>query len=388
MAEPAVDDVGLADARFQDCQAGLDLGDHPLVDHPPGDQVAAFVGGQTRDQAGGFVAVHEDAGRVGQEDELLGLKRLGDGGGGGVGIDVQELAFLVLVLGQRGRTGTTPARQRFSIGGTSTSVTSPTRPRSTSAPSVVGQHELAAEEALMGLVVQPRGPAAELVDVPLDVGVDLLGQHPRDDLQRRFVGVAPSLHETGREPGLLHRHGDRLAAAVDDHRTHAHRLHEDDVDQQGAQRLGILHHRAAELDDREPAVELADVAQRLDQYVRLADGFFMHGSIPPTPRARVSERANHHFSDLSVFSCKKSESANPSRLTAPANRVTVSFTERSQSICGCRPNFGTARLTPGEPLGRPSPTPTRRASEGLPIRRKHLQRPSLARRVGINPLRV
>ena len=47
----------------------------------------------------------------------------------------------------------------------------------------------------MGLVVQARGPAAELVDVPLDIGVDLLGQNPRDDRQRGLVGKAPALDE-------------------------------------------------------------------------------------------------------------------------------------------------------------------------------------------------
>ena len=44
--------------------------------------------------------------------------------------------------------------------------------------------------------------------------------------------------------------------------------------------LRILHDRAAKLDDRELAVELADEAERLDQYVRLADGFLMHFDHP------------------------------------------------------------------------------------------------------------
>ena len=50
----------------------------------------------------------------------------------------------------------------------------------------------------------PDGPAAVLGDVPDDVGVDLLGEHPRDDLERRLVGVAPALDEPGLEPRLLH----------------------------------------------------------------------------------------------------------------------------------------------------------------------------------------
>ena len=55
--QPAVDDVGLADARLEAVQAGLDLGDHAPVDHALGDQVAARLGGQTADQALGFVPV-------------------------------------------------------------------------------------------------------------------------------------------------------------------------------------------------------------------------------------------------------------------------------------------------------------------------------------------
>ena len=69
-----------------------------------------------------------------------------------------------------------------------------------------------------------------------------------------------------------------------DDRPHPDRLHEDDVDQQGAERLGIFHDRTAQLDDRELPVELTDEAHRLDQYVRLADGFLMHSVAPSRPR--------------------------------------------------------------------------------------------------------
>ena len=56
---------------------------------------------------------------------------------------------------------------------------------------------------------------------------------------------------------------------------------------------GIFHDRAAELDDRELPVELADEAHRLDQHVRLADGFLMHSvapsrSLPATLASKLS----------------------------------------------------------------------------------------------------
>ena len=107
------------------------LGIIPLSITPLGDQVVAFRRGQTPDQAVRFVLVGKDAGGVGEKDQLFGLKRLGDGGRGGVGVDVQEPALR--------RPGLRPAREAparrppgrgFRSGGTSTALTSPTRPRS------------------------------------------------------------------------------------------------------------------------------------------------------------------------------------------------------------------------------------------------------------------
>ena len=86
----------------------------------------------------------------------------------------------------------------------------------------------------MSLVMQPGRPTAELIDVTLDVRVDLLGQHARHNLKCRIIGITTSLNESSRQSGLLHRHGDRLSAAVNHDRPHSHRLHEHDVNQQGS----------------------------------------------------------------------------------------------------------------------------------------------------------
>ena len=139
------------------------------------------LGSQTPDQAGGFVLVEEDSGGVGQEDELFGLNRLGHGRGGGVGVDVQEPAFLLLVFGQRRQHGHDAGQAEVFDGGhvnrgDLADVAQVDRPFGP-----VFQPQLPAEQALVCLVVQARGPAAELIDVPLDVGVDLFGQHARDD---------------------------------------------------------------------------------------------------------------------------------------------------------------------------------------------------------------
>ena len=112
------------------------------------------------------------------------------------------------------------------------------------------------------------------------IEIDFLGEHSRDDLESGVVGVAPSLNESRGQTRSLHCLGDRLSAAVNDDRPHANCLHEHHVDQQGSKRLGVFHHGTPELDHRESAMKLSDITKRLDEDVRLADRFFMHGKIP------------------------------------------------------------------------------------------------------------
>ena len=102
--EPAVDDVGLPDPRLQaGFRQASTLGIIPLSMTPRSIRSRHSSGVRPEIRLVGFVAIHQDARRVGQEHELLGPERLGDGRGGGVGVDVQEPAFLDrLVLGQRG----------------------------------------------------------------------------------------------------------------------------------------------------------------------------------------------------------------------------------------------------------------------------------------------
>src|SRR5947209_19880728 len=71
VAQPAVDDVRLADAGAQALQAGLDLGDHPLVDHAALDQLAAAARVQAALQRGRLAAVQQDSRRVREQDQLL-----------------------------------------------------------------------------------------------------------------------------------------------------------------------------------------------------------------------------------------------------------------------------------------------------------------------------
>ena len=94
-------------------------------------------------------------------------------------------------------------------------------------------------------------------------------QDADDDGQRGVVGVAAALDLARLQAGGGHGPVDRLAAAVDQDRPHADGLHEDDVLQRGPQGVGVFHGAAAELDDRQPVAEGADVAEGLDQRLRL-----------------------------------------------------------------------------------------------------------------------
>ena len=61
--------------------------------------------------------------------------------------------------------------------------------------------------------------------------------------QRGVVGVAAALDEARLEAGRVHGPADGRAAAVDDDRPHADGFHEDDVEQQVPQGVGVFHAR-------------------------------------------------------------------------------------------------------------------------------------------------
>ena len=83
MTEAAVDNVGLEYPGLEAGEACLDFGNHSAVNHAFGNQLAAFLGSQSPDQARGFITCcGEFSRRIGEEDELLGLECPGHGRGG------------------------------------------------------------------------------------------------------------------------------------------------------------------------------------------------------------------------------------------------------------------------------------------------------------------
>jgi magnesium-transporting ATPase (P-type) len=95
------------------------------------------------------------------------------------------------------------------------------------------------------------------------------------DRQRGLVRVAAALDEPRLDAGRVHGPADRLAAAVDHDHTHPERRHEDDVEEQVSQRVRVLEHAAAELDDGRRVAKAADPAQGLDERVGLMDGLLL-----------------------------------------------------------------------------------------------------------------
>ncbi len=147
-----------------------------------------------------------------------------------------------------------------------TSVTCPTWPRSwpSSVLTRVGVEHVGAQA---GQAHRLAPLAADEVD---DERVDLAAEHLLGDAEGGIVRVASALDEPRHDVRLTHGGVDRLAAAVDDDRLHADVVHEDDVRQQSAQCLLVVHDAPADLDDDDLVVEPLDVAQCFEQHRRLA----------------------------------------------------------------------------------------------------------------------
>ena len=90
-------------------------------------------------------------------------------------------------------------------------------------------------------------------------------KHIIHDFHRGLVGDALALDEVCLQPGLFHRAGDGLAAAVNDDRVDFDGFEENDVarDAGADVRVRRVHETAAVFDDEGRAVEFLDIRQRL-----------------------------------------------------------------------------------------------------------------------------
>ena len=153
----------------------------------------------------------EQARDVAHVDEPAGAQGARDPAGDEVGIHVVGLA--VIALGHRGNhrdvaVGDLLLDQfHLNLGDFAD------EPKVDRVAVVVGVQLLADEDAVAG---QTLGLALARCDGLADVAVDDLVEGPLDDRDRGLVGDPEPVLEGRLEAGLLHRPGDRLAAAVDD----------------------------------------------------------------------------------------------------------------------------------------------------------------------------
>ncbi len=142
--------------------------------------------------------------------------------------------------------------------------------------------------------VQADGPAAEAANLGDDAGVDLVQQHADDDVQGGVVGVAAALDlarlQAGRRPwpdrSVCRRRGPAPAACP----TVSMKTTSCSVASRAG---GVFHGAAAELDDRQPIAERADVAEGFDQGFGFADGVVHRCFVSPLGRGWPENRKIH-----------------------------------------------------------------------------------------------
>jgi hypothetical protein len=123
-----------------------------------------------------------------------------------------------------------------------------------------------------------HGFSAEVADHAHEAGIDFLGKHARDDIDRFIGGDAEAADEFRHESGLFHGGRDRLAAAVDDDGIDAGHFEKDDVTHDFGNQIRILHGGAAHFDQEGLAAEGLKIGQGFDEGVRFGDG--VHGGEP------------------------------------------------------------------------------------------------------------
>ncbi|CAB5067879.1 unannotated protein [freshwater metagenome] len=142
------------------------------------------------------------------------------------------------------------------------------------------------------------------VDRRDDLGVYLPEEHHACNVNRLGIGDTQTIAELRglSEPG--HQVADLGTAAMDDDRTHADCLHEDDVLREEGERVALARpgeRVSAVLNDHDLIGEAPDVRKRLDEHLRLLRRFAprhdraAHGYTPTVCRPAVSSRPSATF---------------------------------------------------------------------------------------------
>ena len=237
-------------------QARLELGAHAagdVVEHG-----LDLVGAGLADDRAGVGGVAQPAVDVGEEDDLVGAERAGDGAGRLVGVDVVGVA---LAVGAHRRDD-----RDVVLRDVVEHVDVDTVDLAHEADVLAAGPGLAADAEEQPVVAaEPDGGLAVAVQAQDDVLVDLADEDHLGHLHGLGVGHPQAADELDRHPQALHVGGDLGPAAVDDDRVQSDVLQQHDVARELLAQRGVLHGGAAVLDDDRLAVELPDVGQRLEQ---------------------------------------------------------------------------------------------------------------------------
>src|ERR1039458_1823527 len=253
----------LLDARLDGGHGAIHLRNHPFVDDPALLQHVHLADLQAGDDTVRLVRVLQQARHVAHEDQAPGFQRNRRLRGGYVGVAVVDFA----ILAERGRADNrrdaflNALEQRGNVHAGDLAYVAEVQ-RLAVRPL---QASLAAPEDLRA--GEPFGDTTQRGDGRNHLGVDFAREHVVGNLHGGFVGDALALDEVGLETGLLHRPGDGLAAAVNDHWVNFYRFQEDDVarDPVAGLRVRRVHEAAAVFDDKGGAAEALDVRQGFQQ---------------------------------------------------------------------------------------------------------------------------
>ena len=156
-----------------------------------------------------------------------------------------------------------------------------------------GEHQLFANQNVLGGVAQRAAPSPQLDDAPHQARGNFVDKDAADDVQGTFVGIASAVDKPGGDARLIHGPVDSLAAAMHQDRLHAHRFQEDQISEQAVDGFGLVEGAAPIFDDDVASPKPPDPAQRFDEDVGFANGFF-HRVSARTKKGSTKE-GNHRF---------------------------------------------------------------------------------------------
>jgi len=138
--------------------------------------------------------------------------------------------------------------------------------------SELGIHLLGLEGLAIG-AGDAHGVVTILVEGPDELLVDLADEDLLYGLHGGVIGDAQPILEPHGQIEPSEQPVDRLPAAMHEHDAHADELEQLDVTHDPAHELGVLHGRAAVLDDDRLALALVDPGQCLDEHLRLGQRY-------------------------------------------------------------------------------------------------------------------